>query len=426
MSRFGKIGTQYFDDAGDPLISGKLHFYESGTTTGKDTFADVNLTVLNANPVELTAAGRQPDIFFDGVARVVLTKSDTTQVEVRDPSGDTGIIGGIPTWNAVTVYGSGDTVVGPDGNFYISIFSGNQANDPTTTPAAWTQIRFIRVWNTNETYGIGQVAEGSDFALYSSLTNSNLGNDPLIDVTNWKGVLPADVIATGDVVLDTNDTSTLKVTDTVGARIDVIRLDASDDLRIGDSSGVDFLQIDSLFDQKFNIAGSEGFRVTGTGSKTTGIHEVTSGVKFPATQVPSADPNTIDDYEEGTFTPAVTADAGSGQTYTVQVGLYTKAGRHFSCTGRLALASNGTLSGDMRLTGLPAASNSTTDAHNALYVGFAAGMAIAVGGQVSGYNNPATTSVVLRLNDTTTGGSNLQASEFGGTGQIMFGINYNE
>lgn len=48
---------------------------------------------------------------------------------------------------------------------------------------------------------------------------------------------------------------------------------------------------------------------------------------FPATANPSADANTIDDYEEGTFTPTVigTGAAGAG-TYSVQVGKYTKVG----------------------------------------------------------------------------------------------------
>ena len=39
-----------------------------------------------------------------------------------------------------------------------------------------------------------------------------------------------------------------------------------------------------------------------------------SQIKFPAVQVPSADPNTLDDYEEGTFTPTV---ATSGLAITV-------------------------------------------------------------------------------------------------------------
>lgn len=46
-------------------------------------------------------------------------------------------------------------------------------------------------------------------------------------------------------------------------------------------------------------------------------------LKFPATQNASADENTLDDYEEGTWTPSV----GGTATYTSQVGIYTKVGR---------------------------------------------------------------------------------------------------
>ncbi len=88
MARFRSIGIQYLDGAGDPLIDGKLFFFESGTTTPKDTFADINETILNTNPVILSGEGRQPNIFFTGSARGILTDSDDVQIEERDPIGD--------------------------------------------------------------------------------------------------------------------------------------------------------------------------------------------------------------------------------------------------------------------------------------------------------------------------------------------------
>lgn len=45
-------------------------------------------------------------------------------------------------------------------------------------------------------------------------------------------------------------------------------------------------------------------------------------IKFPATQNASADANTFDDYEEGTWTPT-----GNGITFTSAAGQYTKKGR---------------------------------------------------------------------------------------------------
>ena len=52
-----------------------------------------------------------------------------------------------------------------------------------------------------------------------------------------------------------------------------------------------------------------------------------NGITFPATQVPSADANTLDDYEEGTWTPAAEGAVTLG-TYTPNnvVATYTKIG----------------------------------------------------------------------------------------------------
>lgn len=61
---------------------------------------------------------------------------------------------------------------------------------------------------------------------------------------------------------------------------------------------------------------------------TTGgiISAVGGGIQFPATQIPSADANTLDDYEEGTFTPTFVA-TGCTFSYSLQSGLYIKVGK---------------------------------------------------------------------------------------------------
>jgi hypothetical protein len=47
-----------------------------------------------------------------------------------------------------------------------------------------------------------------------------------------------------------------------------------------------------------------------------------AGITFPATKSPSSDANTLDDYEEGTWTPSL----GGTATYTSRFGTYTKVG----------------------------------------------------------------------------------------------------
>lgn len=71
-------------------------------------------------------------------------------------------------------------------------------------------------------------------------------------------------------------------------------------------------------------------------------------VKFPSTQNASADPNTLDDYEEGTWTPSI----GGTATYSSQSGTYTKIGRLVFVTGSLSITSIGTGS-QYEISGFP-------------------------------------------------------------------------
>jgi hypothetical protein len=78
-----------------------------------------------------------------------------------------------------------------------------------------------------------------------------------------------------------------------------------------------------------------------------------SGISFPATQSASSDANTLDDYEEGTFTPTIigASTAGTG-TYSAQVGRYTKIGHRVFLDISLEWSAH-TGTGSMRVSGLP-------------------------------------------------------------------------
>jgi len=53
----------------------------------------------------------------------------------------------------------------------------------------------------------------------------------------------------------------------------------------------------------------------------------TGGIAFPATQTLVTDVNTLDDYEEGTWTPTIGGSSSTGTgTYSIQSGTYTKVG----------------------------------------------------------------------------------------------------
>lgn len=77
------------------------------------------------------------------------------------------------------------------------------------------------------------------------------------------------------------------------------------------------------------------------------------GIRFPIVQSASSEPNVLDDYEEGTFTPVIIGmtTAGVG-TYTTHTGDYTKIGNQvFFHISLVWTAHTGT--GAMRVSGLP-------------------------------------------------------------------------
>ncbi len=87
--------------------------------------------------------------------------------------------------------------------------------------------------------------------------------------------------------------------------------------------------------------------------KSTGQLYMTSGqIQFPATQIASSDANTLDDYEEGTWTP-VAAPAGGSLTSYSSSGRYTKIGNMVNIYGLIVLTNVGTAAGSLSISGIP-------------------------------------------------------------------------
>lgn len=80
-------------------------------------------------------------------------------------------------------------------------------------------------------------------------------------------------------------------------------------------------------------------------------------IKFPASQNPSADPNTFDDYEEGTWTPVLTfaAPGDLAIVYSSQAGTYTKKGREITLSFDVVTTTftYTTATGGIQITGAP-------------------------------------------------------------------------
>ena len=64
MTRFTNPTPKYTDQSGEFMPYGLLYFYDSGTNTDKTTFADVNETIANTQPLVLNGDGSVPNCFY--------------------------------------------------------------------------------------------------------------------------------------------------------------------------------------------------------------------------------------------------------------------------------------------------------------------------------------------------------------------------
>ena len=98
---------------------------------------------------------------------------------------------------------------------------------------------------------------------------------------------------------------------------------------------------------------STGLGIGTTASNTNGgILQLSGGITFPATAVAASDPNTLDDYEEGTWTP----NQGGGLTVVgtfVSSGTYTKIGRQLFISGQMSATTIAVAAGGIISTNLP-------------------------------------------------------------------------
>ena len=101
-----------------------------------------------------------------------------------------------------------------------------------------------------------------------------------------------------------------------------------------------------------------------------------AGITFPATQSASTDANTLDDYEEGSWTPTVSGSSTAGTgTYNAQVGRYTKIGNTVTVSAYINLASH-TGSGNTTLTNLPFTVLNVSDLYSSISIGYLNNLAL--------------------------------------------------
>jgi hypothetical protein len=143
-----------------------------------------------------------------------------------------------------------------------------------------------------------------------------------------------------------------------------------------DTSGV--LQLQAANTTVLNAELGKALALQGATS-TTGC-----GIAFPSAISLSTDPNTLDEYEEGTFNPTIdSATPGVGRVTTVTTATYTRIGRSVNVVMFLTLATLGTGgSGQIVINGLPFTAASFTGLSVGYVVNTASNL-VAVGAYVT-------------------------------------------
>jgi|6_EtaG_2_1085325.scaffolds.fasta_scaffold84414_1 hypothetical protein len=194
---------------------------------------------------------------------------------------------------------------------------------------------------------------------------------------------------------------------------------SAEDLTLNaDGSGNDVI-IQSNASTKVTVDGSAGDVKVESGD----LFFATAGKGIVLGATSNTDANTLEDYEEGTWTPGFAGSGGGTGTLTSYGAWYTKVGRlvyvycYIVCTGL------GDMSGDVRISGLPFTVNAT-GGYNPVIVGSAEGLAITAGTSLTGHTRVSDTYIKLQHWDLTTGLSYLDKDELTADGGGVFTATY--
>lgn len=165
--------------------------------------------------------------------------------------------------------------------------------------------------------------------------------------------------------------------------------------------------VSSAFDTLAELATAVALKANTASPTFTGTVNNSGGqIKFPATQSPSSDVNTLDDYEEAlTWTPTITFGGNAvGVTYAAgNSATSIKIGKFVFVSGSLRLSSKGSSTGNAQIAGVSVPSDGSKAGGNvAFYSGFSGltgalilGLNVATNDAVSLSQSGATASALL-------------------------------
>jgi hypothetical protein len=335
--------------------------------------------------------------FFDGKLRV---ENNGSVVSYRTSSTNAGVLleslwhQAITGNNQFISFGTETTRVTRGNVYYDRTANGLALNGATNLVLATGETERMRITSAGRV-GIGTSAPQVSLHVYSGATD---------EVARFEG--------TGTPYISLYDTNVrqlyLYASDT---NVDIM-VPVNKSLAFG-TSNTERARIDS----------SGRLLVGTTTANTSGAKLQTSdGITFPATQVASSDPNTLDDYEEGTFTPTVigTSTAGTA-TYAIQFGNYTKIGRLVTVSIFLSWSA-GTGTGNLRFAGLPFSTLTTANSYYSVAIGYVDQIALTADNYIIGYT--LTNSSQIEFAQTPVGGGAKTDLPYDSSGSLIVTCSY--
>ena len=375
----------YFDDGGNTYI------YESGADVLDVYVGGANMVKLTESTTDTVTVTGDLTVGVDGTGHDVKFFGDTASAYMLwDQSADDLVLAGaagIDLAGDIDVDGTANLdVVDIDGAVDMAStltlagnadFNGDLDVDGTTNLDA---VDIDGAVQLDATLTIGADDQGYDVIFYGDTASSNMtwdtSGDDLI-LNDARLFIDMDDNAYG-IEVDHEGTSyaAVKIASTVttGTVIDATSIDALTTGAIAqftsnssDNSTRNLVLITNDHTSADNTVGlliqqdgaDASIELTGNGS-----------IKFPGTQGASSDANSLDDYEEGTWTPVFAGTGGtSGQSYGIQKGVYTKIGQLVVASFYLTLSDKGTITTILQLSGFPFSASSVSNVHAAAALG---------------------------------------------------------
>jgi hypothetical protein len=369
------LGTSSFAGSAKLQVAGGRAYFGSN-----DTVYSINLAYNNTRA--LAGQGYYLGSTDSATPSLVFSNTDGTARATLDYAGNLGLGVTPSAWIAYKAFqfGSGTadgslSSAGDDTNLSTNAYyatGGVWKYQSAYKATRYTQSGGSHVWST-----AGTGTAGNAITFTQALTLFASGGLSLGNTTDaGAGAFSAKSTSAAHLFDSNSGTEVIGISKASGNKAYLATVSNTDSgLQVKDSSGSITLTVGT---NGKSVALQGGTVVTGT------------GISFPATQSASTDANTLDDYEEGTYTPTVVGSVTTGTgTYSIQAGSYTKIGNRVDFTTVLSWSAH-TGTGNLIISGLPFTQSGTYRFSYSIV-----GEILTYVGQLVALNNGTDTSIAL-------------------------------